>query len=366
MSDQGSQIGEKMKKKILAVALMVAMVTTLTACAKEAATAESVETKENESVSENVAEETDTAESYTIGISQFAEHPSLDNCKQGFLDGLAEEGIVEGENLTVLFDNAQTDTGTASTIADNFVSQGVDMICGIATPSAMSAYNSCMNTEIPTIFTAVSDPVASGLANEDGTPAGNVTGTSDYLAVSEQLKMIREVLPEATKIGIIYTTSETNSESTIAEYEKYAPEYGFEVVTTGISNVSEVELAASDLVNKVDCITNLTDNTVVSALQTELNAANKAGIPVFGSEVEQVKAGCVASMGLEYYELGVQTGKMAAKVLKGEATASEMKFETIKEASLYVNTAAAAGINLNLDKTFVNKAFQSFDEIIAE
>ncbi len=143
---------------------------------------------------------------YTIGISQFAEHGSLDNCREGFLAGLEEEGIKEGENLTVMYDNAQTDTGTASTIADKYVSSKVDMICAIATPSAMSAYNSCMNTDIPVIYTAVSDPVSAGLAKEDGTSVGNITGTSDALAVSEQLEMIRQVLPDATKIGILYTT----------------------------------------------------------------------------------------------------------------------------------------------------------------
>ena len=267
---------------------------------------------------------------YTIGISQFAEHGSLDNCREGFLAGLEEEGIKEGENLTVMYDNAQTDTGTASTIADKYVSSKVDMICAIATPSAMSAYNSCMNTDIPVIYTAVSDPVSAGLAKEDGTSVGNVTGTSDALAVSEQLEMIRQVLPDATKIGILYTTSEANSVSTIEEYKKYAPDYGFEIVESGINVQADVEMAAVNLAGKVDCINNLTDNTVVNALQTVINAATQAGIPVFGSEVEQVKAGCVASMGLEYFELGKQTGRMAAKVLKGEAKASDMNYEVSK------------------------------------
>jgi len=386
--------GEKrrriMKKKIFVTLLTLTLALSLTACGnqeenpvqegdtiqesigkigeedanEEVQDASPVEEDENSAENEETADE--VADSYTIGISQFAEHGSLDNCREGFLAGLAEAGIVEGENLTVLFDNAQADTGTASTIADNFVSQNVDMICGIATPSAMSAYNSTMNTEIPTIFTAVSDPVAAGLANEDGTPVGNITGTSDYLAVTEQLQMIRDILPDAKTIGIIYTTSETNSESTVAEYEKYAADYGFEIVKTGINTVADVELAATDLASKVDCFTNLTDNTVVSALQTELAAANKAGKPVFGSEVEQVKAGCLASMGLEYYELGKQTGAMAAKVLKGEAQASEINFETISQASLYINNQVAADLGITLDEQMVADAYQTFDEITVE
>lgn len=305
-------------------------------------------------------------EGYSIGISQFAVHGSLDNCREGFLAGLAEEGIVEGENLKVEYINAQADAGTAGLASDNFVSKKVDLICAIATPSAMTAYNATMNTKIPVIYTAVSDPVKAGLANADGTPAGNVTGTADALAVEEQLKMIRELLPEAKTVGIIYTTSEANSISTIAKYKECAGLYGFEIVDTGVTAISEVALASADLVGKVDCITNLTDNTVVSALQTVLEEANKKNIPVFGSEVEQVKAGCVAAMGLEYFELGKQTGKMAAKVLKGEAMASEMNFEVITKPSLYINMAAAEKINLVLPAEFAENAYQSFNEITVE
>lgn len=303
---------------------------------------------------------------YTVGISQFAVHGSLDNCREGFLAGLADEGFVEGENLTVEYMNAQADEATAGLAASTFVTKKVDLICAIATPSAMTAYNAAMETDIPVIYTAVSDPVMAGLAKEDGTPVGNITGTSDALAVDEQLKMIREVLPEAKKVGIIYTTSEPNSISTIELYKAAAPNYGFEIVTSGVTAIADVPLAAADLVKKVDCITNMTDNTVVSALQTILEEANKEKIPVFGSEVEQVKAGCVASMGLEYFELGRQTGQMAAKVLRGEAKASEMKFEVITEPSLYVNFAAAEKIGLSLPERYAADAYESFREIVVK
>ncbi len=371
-----------MKKQLLAAILSATMILGLTACGGTATQASAEDAAVTaEEVTDAAEEATDAADTetadaagdttasditYTIGISQFAEHGSLDNCREGFLAGLAEEGIEEGTNLTVLFDNAQADTGTASTISDNYVSKKVNLICAIATPSAMSAYNSTMNTDIPVIYTAVSDPVGAGLANEDGSPVGNITGTSDALAVDAQLEMIRKILPDAKKIGIIYTTSEANSVSTIAQYKEAAGNYGFEIVDSGINTIADVDLAAADLVTKVDCITNLTDNTVVSALQTVIAKATDAGIPVFGSEVEQVKAGCVASMGLEYYELGKQTGHMAAKVLKGEAKASEMNYEVITEPSLYINTAAADKVNLALDDDFVASAYEKFDEIIVE
>ena len=246
-------------------------------------------------------------DSYTVGISQFAEHGSLDNCREGFLEGLKEEGIEEGKNLKVDYQNAQTDTGTASTIADSFVSEKVDMICAIATPCAASAYNSAMNADIPIVYTAVSDPVVAGLAKEDGSSVGNITGSSDVLPVEEQLKMIRQMMPDAKKIGILYT--------------------------------------------------------VVNALQTVLDKANGAKIPVFGSEIEQVKSGCVASMGIDYYQLGIKTGKMAAKILKGEEKASDTPFITASKAELYVNTAAADKIGMTLDADYIKDAAETFDKI---
>lgn len=346
-----------MKKKILAVLLTAVCTMGMVAgCGGNAS--------DNGTAGTQAAEA--SGDSYKIGISQFAEHGSLDNCREGFLEGLKEAGIEEGKNLTVEYQNAQTDTGTASTIADSFVSGKVDMICAIATPCASSAYNSCLNTDIPVVYTAVSDPVSAGLANEDGTSIGNITGSSDILPVEEQLKMIREMMPEAKKIGILYTTSEANSCSTIEQYKSLAGDYGFEIVDTGINTSADIEIAATDLVSKVDCLCNLTDNTVVNALQTVLDKANNAGIPVFGSEIEQVKSGCVASMGIDYFQLGVETGAMAAKILKGEATAQDTNFITASKAELYVNTAAADKIGMKLDDSYVKDAAQTFDEIVVE
>ena len=305
-------------------------------------------------------------ESVTIGISQFAEHGSLDNCREGFLEGLKEAGYEEGKNLTIEYQNAQADTGNAATIADSFVNKKVDLICAIATPSAMSAYNSAMDADIPVIYTAVSDPAGAGLVNEDGTNVGNITGTSDKLPVTEQMALIRELMPDAKKIGILYTTSDANSVSTIQEYKDHAEEYGFEIVDTGINTIADVEMAAKDLASKVDCISNLTDNTVVSALQTVLAAANDAKIPVFGSEVEQVKNGCVAAVGIDYVALGKQTGEMAAKVLKGEATAAETPFEICEGGNVYVNTEAAGNIDFTISDDVLGEAAEVYETITVE
>lgn len=336
-----------MKKKVLAVVLGAAMTVSLIACgSKEAKDAETSEEK-----------------IYTVGISQFAEHGSLDNCREGFIEGLKEAGFEEGKNLKVEVKNAAADQGTAKQISDVFVSDKVDLICGIATPSAQASYNSAMNTDIPVIYTAVTDPKAAKLADDEGMPAGEVTGTSDQLPIKEQLEMIREVLPDAKKIGILYTTSEVNSVSAIETYEKLAEDYGFTIVKKGVSQTADISLATDEILGEVDCLTNLTDNTVVNSLATILSKANEKKIPVFGSEIEQVKLGCVAAQGIDYIELGKQTGKMAAELLKGEKKASEMKYETISEPGLYVNTEAAKNLGITLDEEFVNSAVESFDSI---
>ena len=337
-----------MKKRVLAVILGAVMTMSLAACGSSDAGKTSSD---------------DGEKSYTIGISQFAEHGSLDNCREGFLEGLKEEGIEEGKNLTVEVKNAAADQGTAKQISDGFVSDKVDLVCAIATPSAQAAYNSAMNSDIPVVYTAVTDPVAAKLAKEDGTPAGNVTGTSDELPIKAQLEMIREMLPQAKTIGIMYTTSEANSVSAIKEYEDLVGKYDFELVTKGITTTADVSLAADDLLSKVDCITNLTDNTVVASLPTILEKANDKKIPVFGSEIEQVKIGCLAAEGIDYISLGKQTGKMAAQVLKGEKKASELNFETITTPGFYVNNKVAENLGITVPTDLSDNAVETFDEI---
>lgn len=295
-----------------------------------------------------------------VGIGQFAEHGSLDNCRKGFIEGLAQEGFVEGENLVIAYENAQTVGGTATQIANNFIANKVDLICAIATPMAQSAYSAATNTDIPVIYTAVTDPVLAELAQEDGTPLGNDTGTSDKLPIKAQLEMIRAILPDAKTIGIMFSTSEVNSISAIEEYKALAPEYGFEIVESGVSASADISIATDNLLEKVDCISNLTDNTVVSSLPLILDKASDKNIPVFGSEIEQVRVGCLAAMGLDYYALGIETGKMAAKVLKGEATAKELKYKTFEEEAFYVNTIVAENLNIRIPNDLMETAAETF------
>ncbi len=302
------------------------------------------------------SEKSSTGEkTYKVGVTQISDHPSLDNCRNGFIEGLKEEGYIEGENLDIDFQSAQDVPANASQIAQNFASTGKDLVCGIATPSAQALYTACYEKNIPVIFNAVSDPVAAKLAVSETEAMDGITGISDALPVEDQLKLIRAVLPEAKKIGILYTTSEANSVSTLETYKKLAPQYGFEIVESGVGQKSEIPQAADIILSKVDCVSNMTDNAVVASLSVLLEKANAAKIPVFGSEEEQVKNGCIASAGLDYFNLGIQAGKMAARVLGGEKV-SDIPYETFKESKLTVNSGVAAQLGITLPEEIVSKA----------
>ena len=291
---------------------------------------------------------------YKIGISQYGEHASLDNCREGFLEGLNQAGLVEGTDYEVDYQNAGFDDAVAVQIGQSFSASDVDLMVAVATPSATACYAAAEDKDIPVIYTAITDPVAANLTQ------GNVTGTSDKLPVTAQLDLIRKMQPDATTIGIIYTTSEQNSVSAIAEYNEVAADYGFTIEAIGVTAQSEVTQAVDKLIaDQVDCISNLTDNNVVGVLASILEKTNEAGIPVYGSEVEQVKIGCVAAAGIDYYQLGIQTGLMAAKVIKGEATCDEIPYETITEYGIYINSAALAEMNIEVPADIADKAIEA-------
>ncbi len=334
-------IGEntmKTLKNLIAAILTLTLVLGLTACGSS-------------SSSETSAESGGESATYKIGISQYGEHGSLDNCREGFLEGLAQAGIVEGENLEVLYENAHFDNQMTTQIGQTFSAADVDLMVGIATPSAVACYNAAEDKDIPVIFTAITDPVEANL------DSGNVTGTSDALPVEGQLKLIRALQPDADTIGIIYTTSEPNSVSAIRTYEELAGDYGFTIDAVGVAAQEEVTQAADTLISRgVDCLSNLTDNNVVGVLSAILEKTNEAGIPIYGSEVEQVKLGCVAGAGIDYVQLGIQTGLMAAKVLTGEATCADMPYETIENYGLYINSDAIAAMGLTVPDDIASQA----------
>ena len=312
-------------KKVVSLIMAVSMVLAFSGCGKKV---------------EN------SAEKALIGVLQYGEHASLDNCRIGFIEGLKEAGLKEGVDFEIDYQNAGFDDAKSTQIAQNFSAKNADLMCGIATPAAISCYAAAEDKNIPVIFTAITDPVAANLDK------GNVTGTSDKLPVTAQLELIRQLQPEAKTIGIIYTSSEPNSVSAIKEYQENASKYGFTIETVAVTQQSQVAQAADTLISKkVDCMSNLTDNNVVGVLASILEKTNEAGIPVYGSEVEQVKLGCVASAGIDYVELGKITGKMAARILNGEK-ASDMDYETISNYQTYINSNALKAMNIVISDEF--------------
>ena len=337
-------------KKLASAALALTLSLSLAACGAK----EEAPSAVSSAPASSAASSAQSAKLLKIGISQFGEHASLDNCREGFLQGLTQAGLVEGTDYEVHYQNAGFDTNICTQIGTTFDAENVDLMVGIATPSATACYAAAENKNIPVIFTAITDPVEAKL------DSGNVTGTSDKLPVEAQLDLIRTLQPGAKTIGIIYTTSEPNSVSAIAEYQEKGPAYGFTIEVVGITSQAEVTQAADTLLNKgIDCMSNLTDNTVVGVLPSILEKTDDAGVPVYGSEVEQVKIGCVAAAGIDYIQLGIQTGQMAAKVLRGEATCEEIPYETISEYGIYINSDALNAMGIELPAAIAEKAIES-------
>ena len=281
-----------------------------------------------------------------VGIIQYMSHPSLDNCYTGIIAALEDSGIAYTAERQIGSSNSAA--ADCSAFAQNMVAQGCDLIVAIATPAATAAFAAVEGTDIPLIFCAVSDPVAAELVTDMNAPGGNCTGTSDVLDLEAQVSLIRTVQPEVKSIGVLYTTSEQNSISHLARLNAICGELGIAVDAVGVQNGSDIPAAATALAGRVDCINNFTDNNVVENLSVVLDAANAAGIPVYGSEEEQVAGGCLASMSIDYVALGKVTGEMAASVLGGEKPAT-MAVRTIREATPVVNAAVAATLGLSVE-----------------
>lgn len=288
--------------------------------------------------------------SATVGVIQFGSHPSLDNCYAG-----VEQALKAAGNVTIDLQNGNFDPATCDTIAKNMVAKKYDLIIGIATPAAVSAYAAAANTDIPVVFCAVSDPVAAGIVDSMEAPGGNSTGTSDVLDFAAQLGLIKALQPEAKTVGILYTTSEANSVSQLAEIKAVAPQFGLEIVEQGVQGSADIPQAAATLAAKVDCINNFTDNNVVNNLGILLEQANAANIPVYGSEEEQVINGCLASVGIDYVALGKVTGEMALEILGGSSAAA-MAVRQITDATPIINTDVLAAFNLQLPAGYENAA----------
>ena len=283
---------------------------------------------------------------YKIGIVQLVEHSALDDASRGFVDGLKTRGFEEGKNVAIDRQNAQADQSNLQNIVQRFISDKVNLICAIATPSVQSAANA--TKEIPIVGTAVTDYVSAKVVQSSEMPGGNVTGTSDMSPISDQIDLLLKLYPNAKTIGTIYSSSEVNSEIQVKEMTEYAAAKGLTVRTATISTVNDIPQAAQSLVSDVDVFYEPSDNVIASAMPTLVSVTDPAGKGVICAASTMVAAGGLATYGIDYYKLGVQTGEMAADILEGKRKPSEMKIETARDLMVVINKKNAAKLGLTI------------------
>ncbi|MCR2042879.1 ABC transporter substrate-binding protein [Anaerosalibacter massiliensis] len=283
-------------------------------------------------------------EVFKIGISQLSEHPALDEVREGFEDELKNLGV----NVEINYQNSQGDIANTVSIAQIFSKNKMDLIFAIATPAAQSAKQVTRN--IPILFSAVTDPVKSEIIEDWENINENVTGTSDMAPTASQLKMFKEIDPNIKTIGILYNTSETNSEIQIEEVNKLASSEDLKVVTIGVSNVNELPQALNSIMKKADALYLLTDNMVASSIELISKTAIENKMITVSAEETQVRGGALITNGISYYELGKQTGQMAKKILVDKKDISEIPVEVSEKTITKINrnTLDKLGLNPNL------------------
>lgn len=279
-----------------------------------------------------------------VGILQLTSHPALDSINQGIMDALEEEGFIEGETMTLDFQNAQGDQSNLNAMSAQFVSKEADVMVGIATPAAQALANA--SSEIPIILGAVTDPEGAGLVETNEQPNTNVTGVSDVTPIQEQFDLIQTILPDAKTIGLIYSSNEDNSIVQGETAKEIAEAMGYNVVVSTIASTNDVSQVAAVLASQVDAIWVPTDNAIASAMNTLISETDKQTIPVFPAVDTMVEQGGLATIGLDQYELGKMTGKMAAEVLKGEIKPETEPIRYLTEGTVFLNEEKATQLNL--------------------
>jgi len=279
-----------------------------------------------------------------VGIMQIVDHPALNAVRDGFIEAMAENGYLEGKNIAYDIQNAQGDMATANTIAQKFVSEKVDIILSIATPTSQAAVNA--TTTIPIVFSAVTDPVGAGLVKNLKSSGNNVTGISDLTPVRRQFQLIKEILPQAKRVGTLYNAAEINSVTTNNLAKEACEELGLELLEATVSSSADVFLAAQSLAGRVDAIYVSTDNTTVSALDAVVQVTNENDIPLILADPTTIKKGALAALGFNYYQHGRQTAPIVIKILKGKKP-TEIPAEFAKNLELHINMDTVREIGIS-------------------
>lgn len=294
----------------------------------------------------------------SVAVTSIVEHPALDAIKDGVKEALTKAGYTEPKGLKWEFQTAQGNTAIAAQIARKFVGDKPDVIVAIATPSAQAVV--AATKTIPVVYSAVTDPIAAQLVDTMDPSGTNVTGVSDSLALEKQVELITKVVPDAKRVGMVYNPGEANSVVVVKQMRELLPKAGMTLVEATAARTVDVGAAARSLVGKVDVIYTNTDNNVVSAYEALVKVGNDAKIPLIASDTDSVARGAIAALGVNYHDLGLQTGNMVIKILKGAAPGT-LPSETSEKLELHVNPAAAKKQGITLTDAFLKSATKVID-----
>ncbi|MDE1314515.1 ABC transporter substrate-binding protein [Vibrio aestuarianus] len=293
------------------------------------------------------------AKTAKVAVSQIVEHPALDATRQGLLDGLKAKGYEEGKNLEFDFKTAQGNPAIAVQIARQFVGENPDVLVGIATPTAQALVSATKN--IPIVFTAVTDPVGAKLVKKLEQPGKNVTGLSDLSPVEQHVELIKEIMPNVKTIGVVFNPGEANAVSLMELLKSSTTKHGIKLVEATALKSADVQTATQAIAAKSDIIYALIDNTVASAIEGMIVSANQAKTPVFGAATSYVERGAIASLGFDYYQIGVQTADYVAAILEGQEP-GKLDVKVAKGSDLFVNKTAADKLGLAIPQSVLDRA----------
>ena len=293
------------------------------------------------------------ADKVKVDITQIVAHPALDAVRKGVEDVLAQEGYKNGENLVLNFQSAQGNISTATQIARQFVGDKPDVIVTIATPSAQTMLAATKN--IPIVFSAVSDPVEAKLVPDMKKPGGNITGVSDRSPVEEHIKLLKEIKPHLKKLGYLYNAAEANSVSTLNVLKKLAEKEGIEVIPSAAPKSSDVQAATRALTGKVDMIYVPTDNTIISVLEGATKVAAESKTPLFTADPSSIGHGAFAAQGIDYYDSGLETGKLVVRILKGEKP-GDIDVVTPEGKNVAIDLQAAEKMGITIPQPVLDRA----------
>lgn len=293
---------------------------------------------------------------YTVSVTQIVEHPALDALRKGTLDRLEEKGLQIKSNVHI----AQGNQSTAVQIASQMLGENPDLVLAIATINAQTAAQKIK--KIPVVFTGVTDPVGAGLVKDlQNTDGSNITGMSDFSPLDKQVSLIKEIVPEAKSVGVIYNAGEPNSVVLVEKFKEEAAQVGMKVVGATIANSSGVYQAAKSLVGRCDVVYIPTDNTVVSALESAVKVCRQNRLPLIAADTDSVSRGAIAAVALDYYKMGLQTGDMAYEILVEGKNPGEMPVEFLKDVNLHINKKSAASMGVTLPASVLDRAAKVYE-----